>query len=639
MVADDPFTPPHRTASPLPPSALVAPTTESSSAPASDSPPSHPLRSIQQSGARTPRRVQWTTDHIINVPQSENKDNDNEREHKHQPDLAHVNRALESLGDRRVSDGETEDYDYRLDPNPGEIEEEEDTPVEDERDTIRNLLKADGAEKVAGYVQLGETDGLPTYRPEDTDKSTAANLVHQHAGTGKWSNIRRRVRSGSVVRRGRAGSAGHEAKPTEAAGPARTIKARRDSVTKPRRNSISRVPHGSGDDPEKALPAIGEGDEPTDVQPRVHANPPLNPPLRQAGMPHLPGGTSVLSSLLALYHSTPHPFDSATTSAASTPSSTRPPSPEKTEDLEDERGRSKRKRRSKSPWRRKHSTSPPSTNPPSTSTPPPTSAGASEFSHKQRTKSTSSLIHSVSRVIDDIRDDRPKAARSGAGVFGALLANTASMAAVAAPASSTLVPAFNKPGYHLNRYSLKTDSPPLASPPFKSGSGFNFGSRPNSSTNLSNLRDRSTSPGRSSRPTSWYSNSNDTKDDLGRAHSSDNLIEMKSRRKSRPSPLILKSNRSSEKMQELTEDDRRRREWEQEKKRRKKAKEARKKQEVYIIQHVAAILSRQQFILKLARALMMFGSPTHRLETQIQATAKVLDINAQVVYLPNIMLM
>lgn len=92
-------------------------------------------------------------------------------------------------------------------------------------------------------------------------------------------------------------------------------------------------------------------------------------------------------------------------------------------------------------------------------------------------------------------------------------------------------------------------------------------------------------------------------------------------------------------MQELTEDDRRRREWEQEKKRRKKAKEARKKQEVYIIQHVAAILSRQQFILKLARALMMFGSPTHRLETQIQATAKVLDINAQVVYLPNIMLM
>jgi uncharacterized membrane protein YjjP (DUF1212 family) len=33
-----------------------------------------------------------------------------------------------------------------------------------------------------------------------------------------------------------------------------------------------------------------------------------------------------------------------------------------------------------------------------------------------------------------------------------------------------------------------------------------------------------------------------------------------------------------------------------------------------------------------------FGSPSHRLETQIQATAKVLEINAQVVYLPGTML-
>ena len=35
---------------------------------------------------------------------------------------------------------------------------------------------------------------------------------------------------------------------------------------------------------------------------------------------------------------------------------------------------------------------------------------------------------------------------------------------------------------------------------------------------------------------------------------------------------------------------------------------------------------------------MMFGSPSHRLETQIQATAKVLELNAQVVYLPGTML-
>lgn len=31
---------------------------------------------------------------------------------------------------------------------------------------------------------------------------------------------------------------------------------------------------------------------------------------------------------------------------------------------------------------------------------------------------------------------------------------------------------------------------------------------------------------------------------------------------------------------------------------------------------------------------MMFGSPSHRLEAQIQATARVLELNCQVVYFP-----
>ena len=35
----------------------------------------------------------------------------------------------------------------------------------------------------------------------------------------------------------------------------------------------------------------------------------------------------------------------------------------------------------------------------------------------------------------------------------------------------------------------------------------------------------------------------------------------------------------------------------------------------------------------------MFGSPSHRLETQLQATARVLELNAQVVYLPGTMLL
>lgn len=55
--------------------------------------------------------------------------------------------------------------------------------------------------------------------------------------------------------------------------------------------------------------------------------------------------------------------------------------------------------------------------------------------------------------------------------------------------------------------------------------------------------------------------------------------------------------------------------------------------------HVAEILQRQEFIMKLARALMMFGAPSHRLEAQLQATAKVLDINVSVINLPNVMLL
>ncbi|KAG1743917.1 hypothetical protein EDB19DRAFT_1906997 [Suillus lakei] len=42
-----------------------------------------------------------------------------------------------------------------------------------------------------------------------------------------------------------------------------------------------------------------------------------------------------------------------------------------------------------------------------------------------------------------------------------------------------------------------------------------------------------------------------------------------------------------------------------------------------ITRHVAAILQRQEFILKLARAMMMFGGPSHRLVAQIQSTARI----------------
>jgi len=54
--------------------------------------------------------------------------------------------------------------------------------------------------------------------------------------------------------------------------------------------------------------------------------------------------------------------------------------------------------------------------------------------------------------------------------------------------------------------------------------------------------------------------------------------------------------------------------------------------------HVAAILKRQQYIIKMCRALMLFGAPTHRLEEYLAATAKVLDINSQFLYIPGCMI-
>jgi len=54
--------------------------------------------------------------------------------------------------------------------------------------------------------------------------------------------------------------------------------------------------------------------------------------------------------------------------------------------------------------------------------------------------------------------------------------------------------------------------------------------------------------------------------------------------------------------------------------------------------HVASILKRQQYLVKMCRALMLFGAPTHRLEEYLATTAKVLEINSQFLYIPGCMI-
>ncbi|KAH7361284.1 hypothetical protein BKA66DRAFT_425539 [Pyrenochaeta sp. MPI-SDFR-AT-0127] len=54
--------------------------------------------------------------------------------------------------------------------------------------------------------------------------------------------------------------------------------------------------------------------------------------------------------------------------------------------------------------------------------------------------------------------------------------------------------------------------------------------------------------------------------------------------------------------------------------------------------HVANILKRQQYIIRMCRALMLFGAPTHRLEEYLATTAKILEINSQFLYIPGCMI-
>ncbi|KAG8952585.1 hypothetical protein FRC00_006667 [Tulasnella sp. 408] len=62
----------------------------------------------------------------------------------------------------------------------------------------------------------------------------------------------------------------------------------------------------------------------------------------------------------------------------------------------------------------------------------------------------------------------------------------------------------------------------------------------------------------------------------------------------------------------------------------------RRKRQASIKYHISSVLARQTFILRLAKALMLFGSPSHRLESQLKATAVVLDVQAEFVHMPNI---
>lgn len=215
--------------------------------------------------------------------------------------------------------------------------------------------------------------------------------------------------------------------------------------------------------------------------------------------------------------------------------------------------------------------------------------------------------------------DRPKAARSGAGVFGALIQNTQNITGVATPTAGSLAPAATRPGYQLSRYSAPTQAPTVqAWRPQSRASSSRAGSRPTS------MHSSTAASIDGSQPSPQTSTTVGDGSNMKKVHSSDDMLSMKKRNKSalkldnlhkmplqavRAGADVLKTGghavRNAEKWvmsggktplispgnekrgdsyfgRPLTEEERRRKEYEQEKKRRRKAKEARKKQEIFV---------------------------------------------------------
>ncbi|KAF9464418.1 DUF1212-domain-containing protein [Collybia nuda] len=54
--------------------------------------------------------------------------------------------------------------------------------------------------------------------------------------------------------------------------------------------------------------------------------------------------------------------------------------------------------------------------------------------------------------------------------------------------------------------------------------------------------------------------------------------------------------------------------------------------------NVSSMINRQEFLIKLAKALMTFGAPSHRIESQLIAAARILEVEAEFIHLPSIII-
>ncbi|KAJ7058039.1 DUF1212-domain-containing protein [Mycena amicta] len=254
-------------------------------------------------------------------------------------------------------------------------------------------------------------------------------------------------------------------------------------------------------------------------------------------------------------------------------------------------------------------------------TPPSTSRPDFIGRSHARTGSTSSLA-ALKNILPV-----PQKQRNSAGVFGALIASTGNIAGAAAPVSTQLAPDIKRPGYHLSRYSLENELPQAKT---ASSSGQEPRARPLSLPPVA-ATDFALPPPTLRGSASVSSFGGDTL--ASKRGWTEKLRDTEAftfgGRSGRTTPVQTPSTASDEAVAEWLDE-----KWSKEQD--KKKKERRKRN--YITRHVAQIIQRQEFILKLTRSLMMFGGPSHRLQTQIQATGRVLDIHVNCMYLPDVVL-
>ncbi|KAL1722397.1 hypothetical protein EV715DRAFT_193026 [Schizophyllum commune] len=61
-------------------------------------------------------------------------------------------------------------------------------------------------------------------------------------------------------------------------------------------------------------------------------------------------------------------------------------------------------------------------------------------------------------------------------------------------------------------------------------------------------------------------------------------------------------------------------------------------QRIKIEFNISSMEERQLFLIKLARALMTFGAPSHRIESQLNAAARILEVQAEFIHLPSVII-